>query len=174
MTTFLGTGVALVTPFKSDFSVDYDALTKIVDFNINSDINYLVVLGTTGEPATLTNSEKSEVIKTVINTNAGRVPLVLGIGGNNTAEIVSELKTNDLSNFSAILSVSPYYSKPSQEGIYQHFSAVANASPLPIILYNVPSRTGSNMLPETVARLANDLRSSWRYGSGNEIIANLP
>jgi 4-hydroxy-tetrahydrodipicolinate synthase len=159
MTTFLGTGVALVTPFKSDFSVDYDALTKIVDFNINSDINYLVVLGTTGEPATLTNSEKSEVIKTVINTNAGRVPLVLGIGGNNTAEIVSELKTNDLSNFSAILSVSPYYSKPSQEGIYQHFSAVANASPLPIILYNVPSRTGSNMLPETVARLANDFKN---------------
>lgn len=159
MTSFLGTGVALVTPFKSDFSIDFDSLKHIVDFNISNGVNYLVVLGTTAEPATLSSSEKAEVIKTVIAVNASRVPLVLGVGGNNTAEIVSDLKTIDLSSFSAILSVSPYYSRPTQEGIYQHFSAVAKASPLPIILYNVPSRTGSNMVPRTVARLANDFKN---------------
>ena len=159
MQSLIGTGVALVTPFKKDFSVDVEALKRIVNYQIDNGINYLVVLGTTGEPATLKKEEKELVIKTVIETNNGRLPLVLGVGGNNTAEVVEELKTRDFSHFSAILSVSPYYNKPTQEGIYRHFEAIANASPLPIILYNVPGRTSSNMLPTTVVRLANDFKN---------------
>ncbi len=155
----MGTGVALITPFKKDFSVDTNALEKIVDFQVENGIDYLVVLGTTAESATLTADEKQLVINTVIKANAGRLPLVLGVGGNNTADVVAELKTADLSAFTAVLSVSPYYNKPTQEGIYQHFKAVAQASPLPVILYNVPGRTGSNMLPETVLRLANDFKN---------------
>ena len=155
----MGTGVALITPFKKDFSVDTAALEKIVDFQVENGIDYLVVLGTTAESATLTADEKELVIKTVIKANAGRLPLVLGVGGNNTADVVAELKTANLSAFTAVLSVSPYYNKPTQEGIYQHFKAVAQASPLPVILYNVPGRTGSNMLPETVLRLANDFKN---------------
>lgn len=155
----MGTGVALITPFKKDFSVDTAALEKIVDFQVENGIDYLVVLGTTAESATLTADEKQLVINTVIKANAGRLPLVLGVGGNNTADVVAELKTADLSAFTAVLSVSPYYNKPTQEGIYQHFKAVAQASPLPVILYNVPGRTGSNMLPETVLRLANDFEN---------------
>ena len=155
----MGTGVALITPFKKDFSVDTAALEKIVDFQVENGIDYLVVLGTTAESATLTADEKQLVINTVIKANAGRLPLVLGVGGNNTADVVAELKTADLSAFTAVLSVSPYYNKPTQEGIYQHFKAVAQASPLPVILYNVPGRTGSNMLPETVLRLANDFNN---------------
>jgi len=159
MQSLIGTGVALVTPFKKDFSVDVEALKKIVNYQIDNGINYLVVLGTTGEPATLKKEEKEFVIKTVIETNNGRLPLVLGVGGNNTAEVVEELQTRDFSAFSAVLSVSPYYNKPTQEGIYQHFKAIATASPLPVILYNVPGRTGSNVLPSTVIRLANDFEN---------------
>lgn len=159
MQSLIGTGVALVTPFKKDFSVDVEALKRIVNYQIDNGINYLVVLGTTGEPATLKKEEKELVIKTVIETNNGRLPLVLGVGGNNTAEVVEELKTRDFTGFSAILSVSPYYNKPTQEGIYQHFKAIAEVSPLPVILYNVPGRTGSNVLPSTVIRLANDFEN---------------
>ena len=155
MQSFVGTGVALVTPFKKDFSVDVEALEKIVNHVIEGGVEYLVVLGTTGEPATLTSDEKELVIETIVKANNKRLPLVLGVGGNNTMQLVDELKTRDFSAFSAILSVSPYYNKPTQEGIYQHFSAIAKASPIPVILYNVPGRTASNMLPSTVLRLAN-------------------
>lgn len=154
MNKFIGTGVALITPFKNDLSVDVEALRKLVNFQIDNGINYMVVLGTTGESATLTSKEKELVIETVISENNGRIPLVLGIGGNNTAKVVEEVKQTDLSAFDAVLSVSPYYNKPSQEGIFQHYKAVAAASPKPIIMYNVPGRTGSNMLPETVQRLS--------------------
>lgn len=156
MQAITGTGVALVTPFKKDFSVDTEALKKIVNYQIDNGIDYLVVLGTTAEAATLTAEEKELVITTVVEANNKRLPLVLGVGGNNTAAVAEELKTRDLSAFVAVLSVSPYYNKPTQEGIYQHFKVVAEASPLPIILYNVPGRTASNMLPDTVVRLAND------------------
>ena len=159
MQSLIGTGVALVTPFKEDFSIDTEALKKIVNFSIDGGIEYLVVLGTTAESATLSLDEKELVIRTVIEANNGRLPLVLGVGGNNTMEVVEELKTRDLSAFAAILSVSPYYNKPTQEGIYQHFKAIAEAAPIPIILYNVPGRTASNMLPKTVIRLAHDFKN---------------
>ncbi len=159
MQALIGTGVALVTPFKKDFSVDTEALTRIVNFQIDNGINYLVVLGTTAENATLSQEEKELVIQTVIAANNQRLPLVLGVGGNNTHKLVEELKTRDFSDFVAVLSVSPYYNKPSQEGIYQHFKAIAEASPIPVILYNVPGRTASNMLPSTVIRLAKDFKN---------------
>ncbi|ESU20454.1 putative dihydrodipicolinate synthase [Flavobacterium enshiense DK69] len=159
MQSFMGTGVALVTPFKKDFSVDVEALKRIVNYVIDGGVEYLVVLGTTAESATLSSEEKELVISTIKEANNGRLPLVLGVGGNNTAKVVEELKTRDFSGFSAILSVSPYYNKPTQEGIYQHFKMVAEASPLPVILYNVPGRTASNMLPSTVMRLANDFKN---------------
>ncbi|WP_298118955.1 4-hydroxy-tetrahydrodipicolinate synthase [Flavobacterium sp.] len=159
MQSLIGTGVALVTPFKKDFSVDVEALNRIVNFQIENGIDYLVVLGTTAENATLSKEEKELVIQTVVKANAKRLPLVLGVGGNNTHEILQELKTRDFSDFVAILSVSPYYNKPTQEGIYQHFKAIAEASPIPVILYNVPGRTSSNMLPSTVLRLANDFKN---------------
>ena len=159
MQSFIGTGVALVTPFKKDFSVDVEALTRIVNYVIDGGVEYLVILGTTAETATLSNEEKELVINTIVTANAGRLPLVLGVGGNNTMKVVEELKSRDFSDFSAILSVSPYYNKPTQEGIYQHFKAVSEASPLPVIVYNVPGRTASNMLPSTVIRLANDFKN---------------
>ena len=159
MQSLIGTGVALVTPFKQDFSIDTEALKRIVNFSIDGGIEYLVVLGTTAENATLSQEEKEIVIQTVIEANNGVLPLVLGVGGNNTAKVVEELKTRDLSAFAAILSVSPYYNKPTQEGIYQHFKAVAEAAPIPVILYNVPGRTASNMLPSTVVRLANEFKN---------------
>ena len=159
MKKFTGTGVALVTPFKEDESVDVEALKKLVNFQINNGIDYLVVLGTTGESATLTQEEKQLVIRTVTQENKGRIPMMLGAGGNNTAELVHHLKNSDLSAFDAILSVSPYYSKPSQEGIYQHYKKVAAASPVPVVMYNVPGRTGSNVLPGTVKRLAEDFEN---------------
>ncbi len=159
MQSLIGTGVALVTPFKKDFTVDVEALKKIVNFQIDNKIEYLVVLGTTAENVTLSPEEKELVIQTVIEANQGRVPLVLGLGGNNTTNVIEELRTRDLSAFVAILSVSPYYNKPTQEGIYQHFKAIAEVSPKPIVLYNVPGRTGSNMLPSTVIRLANDFKN---------------
>jgi 4-hydroxy-tetrahydrodipicolinate synthase len=159
MQSLIGTGVALVTPFKKDFSVDVEALKKIVHFQIDNGIDYLVVLGTTAETATLSQEEMELVIQTVIEANNGKLPLVLGVGGNNTYKVIEELKTRDLSKFAAVLSVSPYYNKPTQEGIYQHFKAIALASPVPVILYNVPGRTASNVLPSTVIRLANEFKN---------------
>jgi 4-hydroxy-tetrahydrodipicolinate synthase len=159
MQSLIGTGVALVTPFKEDFSIDTEALRSIVNFSVDGGIEYLVILGTTAENATLSQEEKELVIKTIIEANKGRLPLVLGVGGNDTMKIVEELKTRDFSPFAAILSVSPFYNKPTQEGIYQHFKMVAEASPVPVILYNVPGRTASNMLPVTVLRLANDFKN---------------
>lgn len=156
MNQLVGTGVALITPFKDDLSVDVEALKKVVRFQIDNGVDYLVVLGTTAESATLNKEEKQLIIETVVSENNGKLPLVLGVGGNNTAGIAEELGSTDFSAFSAVLSVSPYYNKPSQEGIYQHFKIVAEASPVPVILYNVPGRTGSNVLPQTVKRLAED------------------
>lgn len=159
MNSLVGMGVALVTPFKSDLSIDHEALTKVVEFNIENGTDYLVISGTTGESVTITKEEKKAIIQTIIKANAGRLPLVIGIGGNNTAAVIEELKTTDLSPFVAVLSVAPYYSKPTQEGLYQHFKAVAEASSKPIILYNVPGRTAKNMEPETSLRLARDCES---------------
>ncbi len=156
---FLGTGVALVTPFKSDLSVDHEALANIVNYNIDNGTDYLVICGTTGESVTITKQEKKEVIATISKTNNGRLPMVLGIGGNNTMAVIEEIKTTDLSNIDAILSVSPYYSKPTQEGIYQHFKAISEASPIDVILYNVPGRTSKGMDTETTLRLANDFEN---------------
>ncbi len=153
---FVGTGVALVTPFNSDLSIDHEALTNIVNYNIDNGTDYLVICGTTGESVTLTKQEKKDVVATVSKANNGRLPLVLGIGGNNTMAVIDEIKSTDLSGIDAILSVSPYYSKPTQEGIYQHFKAIAEASPIDIILYNVPGRTSKNVDVETTLRLAND------------------
>ena len=159
MDSLIGTGVALITPFKKDLSVDVTALQKLVKFQIENGINYLVVLGTTAETATLSSAEKNLIIETIIAANNKHLPLVLGIGSNNTAQVVDELQTRNLDDFCAILSVSPYYNKPTQEGIYQHFKAISNASPIPVILYNVPGRTASNMEPKTVLRLANDFKN---------------
>jgi 4-hydroxy-tetrahydrodipicolinate synthase len=154
MQSLIGTGVALVTPFKKDFSVDIDALKAIVNFQIDNGIDYLVVLGTTAENATLSKAEKELVVNTIIDANKGRLPLVLGVGSNNTAEVVEELKSGNFSDFVAILSVSPYYNKPIQKGIVAHYKIVADSTDLPIILYNVPGRTGSNVAPETTLELA--------------------
>ena len=156
MQKFIGTGVALVTPFKDDLSVDFDALIKLVNYNIENGTDYLVINGTTGESGTITEAEKQEIINVVIKTNNKRLPLVLGVGGNNTSLVVEELKTRNFTGLDGILSVAPYYSKPTQEGFYQHFKAIAQATELPIILYNVPGRTAKNMEPETTLRLAND------------------
>lgn len=156
MQSLIGTGVALVTPFNDDHSIDHKALAGIVEFNIENGTDYLVICGTTGESVTISRSEKLEIITTIKDINKNRLPLVLGIGGNNTADIIEEINSTDLSSFSAILSVAPYYSKPTQEGFYQHFKAISQVSPIPIILYNVPGRTAKNMLPETTLRLARD------------------
>jgi len=156
MKKFIGTGVAIITPFKENFTVDVESLANLVKDQIANGIEYIVVLGTTGESATLSLEEKELVKETIITANNGKLPLVLGVGGNNTAALVEELKNTDLEAYDAVLSVSPYYNKPSQEGIYQHYKALAAASPKPIILYNVPGRTASNILPETVKRLASD------------------
>ena len=148
-----GLGTALITPFKADKSVDYEALARLLDTQLTGAVDYIVVLGTTGEAATMTDKEREEVrtfIRKYVNC---RLPLVLGVGGNCTAAVCEALKTIDLTGFEAILSVCPYYNKPNQEGLYQHFSAVAEASPVPVILYNVPGRTGVNLLPETVMRI---------------------
>ena len=156
MTKFIGTGVALITPFNADLSIDFDALKRLVEYNIENGTDYLVISGTTGESVTVTPEEKKQLVAFIIKVNNGRLPLVLGIGGNNTANVIDEIKNTDFSAIDGILSVSPYYSKPTQEGIYQHFKAIAEVSPKPIILYNVPGRTSSNMLPETTLRLAKD------------------
>ena len=149
----MGLGTALITPFKADKSVDYEALARLLDTQLTGSVDYIVVLGTTGEAATMTEVEKREVRTFIRKYVNGRLPLVLGVGGNNTAAVCESLKTIDLTGFEAILSVCPYYNKPNQEGLYQHFCAVAEASPIPVILYNVPGRTGVNLLPETVMRI---------------------
>ena len=159
MQKFIGTGVALVTPFKEDLSVDFTALIQLVNYNIENGTDYLVINGTTGESGTITKEEKQEIIDVVIQTNNKRLPLVLGVGGNNTALVLEELKSRDFSGLDGILSVAPYYSKPTQEGFYQHFKAIALASPKPIILYNVPGRTAKNMDAATTIRLANDFEN---------------
>ncbi|MEL0643247.1 MULTISPECIES: 4-hydroxy-tetrahydrodipicolinate synthase [unclassified Olleya] len=153
---FLGTGIAIVTPFNDDLSVDYKALENIVEYNITNGINYIVINGTTGESVTITKQEKQDIVAAIIKYNKGRVPLVLGIGGSNTAQVVEEIKATDFTGIAGILSVSPYYSKPTQEGMYQHFKAIAQVCPIDIILYNVPGRTSKNMTPETTLRLAKD------------------
>jgi 4-hydroxy-tetrahydrodipicolinate synthase len=176
-----GMGVALITPFKQDKSVDFPALARLLEYIIQNKADYIVVLGTTAETATLTEDEKKAVKEFVIERVNRRVPLVLGVGGNNTKALTDYLKENDLSAFNAILSVVPYYNKPSQEGIYQHYKAIAEASPIPVILYNVPGRTGVNMTAETTLRLARDFENiiGIKEASGNitqmdDIIKNKP
>lgn len=155
MNNFLtGTGVAMVTPFNEDGSIDFGGLTALIEYCIAGKVEYFVVLGTTAEVVTLTSEEKKAVIAHVININAKRLPLVIGIGGNNTQQVITEILETPLDDFEAILTVVPYYNKPSQEGIYQHYKAIASQAPLPIIIYNVPGRTGVNMSAETTLRLA--------------------
>lgn len=154
MKELIGTGTALITPFNNDHSIDFDALSRIIEQQIAGGTNYFVMLGTTGESSTLSNEEKSAVVSHIKKVNAGRLPLVLGVGGNNTSDVVEQLKSLDTDGLTAILSVSPYYNKPNQQGIIYHYNEVANASPLPIILYNVPGRTGSNMTASTQLELA--------------------
>ncbi|MDP3353271.1 MAG: 4-hydroxy-tetrahydrodipicolinate synthase [Flavobacteriaceae bacterium] len=159
MKKFFGTGVALVTPFKNDLSIDVEALETLVKYQIDNGVDYLVVLGTTAESATLSKSEKELVKETIIKANNNRLPLVIGIGGNNTLAVIEEIKNTDLIHFDAILSVSPYYNKPTQEGIYQHFKAIAASTDKKIILYNVPGRTAKNMEPSVVLRLAKEFKN---------------
>lgn len=174
-------GVALITPFKDDESVDYDALLRLVDYQLQNGIDYLVVLGTTAETPTLTEDEKKQIVELVVSRVNGRIPVILGEGGNNTRAIVEKLKKNDYAGIDGILSVVPYYNKPSQEGIYQHYKAIAEASSLPVISYNVPGRTGVNMTADTTLRLANDFPNivAVKEASGNmsqmdEIIKRKP
>lgn len=166
---FRGTGVALVTPFNANETVDYNALEKLVDHVINNGVNYLVALGTTAETPTLSTEEKRDVLSFIINKCNKRVPVVCGVGGNNTAEVVKQLEEYSLPGVDGILSVSPYYNKPTQEGIYQHFKKIASATDKPIILYNVPGRTAGNMLAETSLRLANEFKNivAVKEASGN-------
>lgn len=159
MTEFYGTGVAMVTPFNTDGSVDYNGLKNLINHLIEGGVEYLVSLGTTGETAVLSHTEKKDIWKFTADTVAGRLPLMAGIGGNNTFEVVDQIKNFDSKGYSAILSVSPAYNKPIQEGIYQHYKALSASSELPLILYNVPGRTGSNMSAETTLRLANDFKN---------------
>ena len=168
-TIFNGLGVALVTPFTANGAVDFAAVAKIVDNLIEGGVDYILVLGTTGETPTLTTDERKALIRFVRDRVAGRVKLMVGVGGNCTRDVVATLKSWDLSGYDAILSVNPYYNKPNQEGLYQHFKAIAEASPLPIMLYNIPGRTGINMTPETIARLANDFENiiGVKEASGN-------
>jgi 4-hydroxy-tetrahydrodipicolinate synthase len=154
MTNLIGTGVALITPFDIQGAIDFEALKRIVNFQIDKGINYLVVLGTTAESVTLTKQEKEAVLAAVLAVNANRVPIVLGVGGNDTQAVVDQLKQVNPEHIAAVLSVSPMYNKPSQPGLIAHFTAVAQVSPLPVLLYNVPGRTASNMLPSTVLKLA--------------------
>ena len=176
-----GTGVALVTPFLADGSVDYPSLENLVNHVIRGRVDFLVALGTTGETPTLTLDEKQKILAAVIKTCDDRVPVVVGIGGNNTAEVIEQINSFELREVTAILSVTPYYNKPTQEGLYQHFKAVASATNKQIILYNVPGRTASNILPATVKRLADDFKNiiGIKEASGNmaqcmELIQILP
>lgn len=158
MNSLTGLGVALVTPFNEDLSIDYNSLTKLIEYNIENGTNYLVVLGTTAEAATLSVEEKETLIAHVVKVNAGRLPLVLGIGGNNTMDVKKQIESTELSDFAAVLSVSPYYNKPNQEGIYQHYKELAKTNKN-IIIYNVPSRTGQNIEASTTLRLANEFKN---------------
>lgn len=157
--TFKGTGVALITPFLADNSIDFDGLSTLVENQIENGTDYLVVLGTTAETATLSQEEKQAVINAVVATNQGRLPVIVGVGGNNTESVITDLKKLNLHGANAILSVVPYYNKPTQEGIYQHYKAIAENSPVPVMLYNVPSRTGASMTPETTIRLAREIKN---------------
>jgi 4-hydroxy-tetrahydrodipicolinate synthase len=181
MNKFHGTGVALVTPFNTDGTVDYQGLKKLINHLVDGGIDYLVSLGTTGETATLSKDEKKKVWDFTAEVNNGRLPLVAGIGGNDTMDVASAIKSFENNNYSAILSVSPYYSKPSQEGIYQHYKYLSELSSLPIMLYNVPGRTGSNMSPETTCRLAHDFKNiiatkeaSGSFDQFNQIMRDKP
>ncbi len=179
---FKGTGVAIVTPFNKDNTVDYKSLGKLVDFVVKGNVEYIVVLGTTGESVTLSKEEKQSIVTHVIENVDKRVPIVLGLGGNNTHEIVTSLKkSSDFNHIDAILSVSPYYNKPNQRGIYQHYKAISEESPVPVILYNVPGRTSSNIASETTIKLAEDFKNiiAIKEASGNieqcmKIIKNKP
>ena len=178
---FRGLGVALITPFNHDGSVDWDALYRLVEYHITRGVDFFCVMGTTAETPTLTQEEKQRIKHDVIERVAGRVPILLGCGGNSTASVVSELKHGDFDGVDGILSVCPYYNKPSQEGLYQHFKAIAEASPVPVVLYNVPGRTGVNMTAETTLRLARDFENvvAIKEASGNitqmdDIIKNKP
>mgnify|MGYP004650802481 FL=1 len=178
---FKGLGIALVTPFTTDGEVDYKAIQRLVEYQIQNGADFLCILATTGETPCLSAEEKINIKKLVIETNRGRLPILMGCGGNNTRAIVEELKTGDWAGIDGVLSVCPYYNKPSQEGLYQHFKAIAEASPLPVVLYNVPGRTGINMKSETTVRLACDCENivAIKEASGSleqvdEIIKNKP
>ena len=180
-TRLKGMGVALITPFKEDGSVDYDALLRLVDYQLENGTDFLCVLGTTAETPTLSKEEKEKVKRTIIDRVDGRLPILLGVGSNSTQAVVDSVKNDDMTGVDALLVVVPYYNKPSQEGIYQHYKAVAEATDLPIVLYNVPGRTGVNMTAETTLRLANDFENivAIKEASGNiaqmdEIIKNKP
>ena len=159
MKRIFGTGVALITPFNEDKTIDYPSLEKLINKVIEGGIDFLVVLGTTGEATSINESEKNELINFIVKLNNKRLPLVLGLGGNNTNKLINEINNTDLSDFDAILSVTPYYNKPSQKGLYHHYAEISKSSPIPIILYNVPSRTGVNMSPEITIQLANDFKN---------------
>lgn len=176
-----GMGVALITPFREDESVDYDALSRLVDYQLQNGTDYLVVLGTTAETPTLTEDEKKKVVSLVVSKVKGQIPIVLGVGGNCTRSVVEQLKNDRFDGIDAILSVTPYYNKPSQEGLYEHYKAVSEATKLPVVLYNVPGRTGVNMTAETTLRIARDFKNviAVKEASGNitqmdDIIKNKP
>ena len=178
---FRGLGIALITPFRTDGSIDEEALLRLVDYQIRSGADFLCIMGTTAETPTLTPEEKQWLRETIVARVAGRVPLLMGCGGNCTANVVRELKTTDWTGIDGVLSVCPMYNKPSQEGLYQHFRAIAQASPVPVVLYNVPGRTGVNMTAETTLRLARDFENivAIKEASGNitqmdDIIKNKP
>ena len=179
---FTGTGVAIVTPFRKDDSIDFKALAKLIEHLISNKVDYLVVLGTTGETPTLSKKEKKAVTNFVKEAVAGRVPMVIGIGGNNTQEVVSYIKKTDFDGIDAVLSVAPYYNKPSQKGLYIHYKTIASFSPVPVIIYNVPGRTGSNITAETTLKLAHESNNNFaaiKEASGNldqitKIIRNKP
>lgn len=178
---FKGLGIALVTPFTADGEVDYKAIVRLVEYQIQNGADFLCILVTTGETPCLSTEEKENIKKLVVDTNRGRLPILMGCGGNNTRAVVEELKTADWTGIDGVLSVCPYYNKPSQEGLYQHFKAIAEASPLPVVLYNVPGRTGINMKSETTVRLARDCENivAVKEASGSleqvdEIIKNKP
>ncbi len=178
---FKGLGIALVTPFKEDGSVDYRSLARLVEYQLNNGADFLCILATTGETPTLTTEEKQKIKELVVSLVNGRIPILLGCGGNNTSAIIEELQTRDFKGIDGILSVCPYYNKPSQEGLYQHFKAIAAATKLPVVLYNVPGRTGINMAAATTVRLARDCKNivAIKEASGNleqvnEIIKNKP
>ncbi len=178
---FKGLGVALITPFQEDGSVDYKALIRLVEYQLDNGADFLCILATTGETPTLTSAEKAKIKEIIVNTVNGRIPILMGCGGNNTASVVEELHHGDFKGIDGVLSVCPYYNKPSQEGLYQHFKAIAEATKLPVVLYNVPGRTGVNLKAETTVRLARDCSNivAIKEASGNleqvdEIIKNKP